>query len=59
MRVIRPRFGPSEACRAIHIMCTALINIGFKRVYFASSSLRSALLTGLILEVFIVSFDMA
>ena len=59
MRVIRPRFGPSEACRAIHFMSIDRINIGLKRAYFASRSLRSALLAGLIFEVFIVSFDMA
>ena len=59
MRVIRPHFGPSEACRAIHIMGIARINIGFKGCYFASRSLRSALRTGLELEVLLVSFDMA
>ena len=59
MRGIRLRFGPSEACRAIHIMGIATRNIGFKRGDFASRSLRSALLTELILEVLIVSFDMS
>lgn len=59
MRVIRPHFGPSEASRAIHIMCIAFINIGFKRGCVASSSHRSALLTGLVLEIFIAPFDMA
>ena len=35
--------GQCIACRAIHMMGIARINIGFKRGYFASRSLRSAL----------------
>ena len=39
MRVICPRFGPPEACRAIHMMGIGHINIGCTRSYFASSTL--------------------